>query len=258
MTGEGFTEGGVVVGSISGGTWSASFGLSLMELALSDVHDNRRLFGPGCGFLSKRAASADVPYARNAIAKDFLGSTRAEWLLTLDADMGFDPSLMDGLVSAAVANDLKVLGALCFSLDSQGPGKYHSELFGIHPTIFDWVHVKETGERGFTPRHSYAPDEINPCDATGAAATLVHREVLETISAKLSPGELGPYDPIVAPDCEPGGGPRRFSEDLSFCIRASAAGFDIAVHAGIKTSHDKGGVYLTEDEYLRRHGGGLR
>jgi hypothetical protein len=40
-----------------------------------------------------------------------------------------------------------------------------------------------------------------------------------------------------------------FSEDLAFCIRLAACGIPLHVHTGIRTTHDKGGVFLDEAHY---------
>jgi hypothetical protein len=69
--------------------------------------------------------------------------------------------------------------------------------------------------------------------------------VLEKMHAE-RPGHW--YQPI-----EIGKGAERgfteFGEDLSFCLRAKALGFPVYVHTGVKTTHDKGGVFLDEDTY---------
>jgi hypothetical protein len=40
--------------------------------------------------------------------------------------------------------------------------------------------------------------------------------------------------------------------DFSFCIRVAGADAPANVHTGIPTSHAKGGIYLTEQDYLRQ------
>jgi len=55
--------------------------------------------------------------------------------------------------------------------------------------------------------------------------------------------------PITDPTGGGNGTPRMFSEDLSFCIRASAVGLPIGVDTSIKTTHYKGGIYLDETTF---------
>jgi hypothetical protein len=40
-----------------------------------------------------------------------------------------------------------------------------------------------------------------------------------------------------------------FGEDTSFFIRASELQIPLHVHTGVRTSHDKGGIFLTEQTY---------
>jgi hypothetical protein len=46
------------------------------------------------------------------------------------------------------------------------------------------------------------------------------------------------------------GKPRHFSEDMSFCVRLAAVGIPVHVDTRVKTAHEKGGIFLTEDVYL--------
>ena len=48
----------------------------------------------------------------------------------------------------------------------------------------------------------------------------------------------------------PGG--RRFSEGLSFFVRVAGTDHPTFVHTGIRTAHDKGGIYLRESEFRRQ------
>ena len=66
---------------------------------------------------------------------------------------------------------------------------------------------------------------------------VVHRTVLEKIRANC--GDTW-FDKVTHP------GSRRFSEDLSFFVRAAGTDHPTFVHTGIKTAHDKGGIYLRE------------
>ena len=83
--------------------------------------------------------------------------------------------------------------------------------------------------------------------ATGGAIVLIHRTVIEDIRTQF--GDVW-YDPITHPSGV------IFSEDLSFCIRVAALDLPLYVHTGVKTTHDKDGVFLDEEffdlqEYAR-------
>ena len=40
-----------------------------------------------------------------------------------------------------------------------------------------------------------------------------------------------------------------FGEDISFCLRLTAMDIPMWVDTSVKTTHDKGGVYLDEETY---------
>ena len=122
----------------------------------------------------------------------------------------------------------------------------------LDKTVYDF---REEDDRvGFVPRMSYTRDTLQECSATGAACTLIHRTVLEGIRDKFGPVW---FDPITHPK-----GPTTFGEDLSFCVRVAALGLPLYVDTSVKTTHDKGGVFLDEETfdvqqgqsgYQRRH-----
>jgi hypothetical protein len=70
---------------------------------------------------------------------------------------------------------------------------------------------------------------------------LIHRSVFEKIRDGYGPNW---FDRVVIPKGPKGA--TKFGEDMSFCIRAKACGFPIYVHTGVKTTHDKGGVFFDE------------
>ena len=138
-----------------------------------------------------------------------------------------------------------VVGALCFGLRR---GDFDDELqattFETFPTLYDFVELDH--DAGFAARPDYPPDELVPVGATGAACLIIHRSLLETIRTKYG-------DHWFSPASHPCG--RTFSEDLSFFVRVAGVDASTYVHTGIRTAHDKGGVFLREQEYrgqLRR------
>ena len=236
--------GTVIPAVLDGGEWAACFGLSWADMMLYDQAGPQRMIRPDGQYIRKQAGTMGVAAGRNEIAKYFL-TTDAEWLFMIDSDMGFAPNTVDVLVQSAEAHDVKVLGGLCFAqkLDtdlSQGP--YNAARYRIQPTLYRYVEVDETGERGFQAITKYQRDRFNLVAGTGAACVLVHRDALTAVGPE-------PFMPITDPR---GGGndtPRTFSEDLSFCIRVSGAGLDIGVDTSVKTTHYKGGIYLDEVTY---------
>jgi hypothetical protein len=67
---------------------------------------------------------------------------------------------------------------------------------------------------------------------------LIHRNALQAVRDKYGPTW---FDPITHPT-----GPTTFSEDLSFCVRVAGCDMPLYVDTSVKTTHDKGGVFLDE------------
>jgi hypothetical protein len=108
--------------------------------------------------------------------------------------------------------------------------------------MYQYTEVAGTGEKGFRSISKYQRDQFQEVGATGAACVLIHRKVLETVGPD-------PFDPIKVSGAGGNGTDRSFSEDLSFCIRVSAAEFAIGVDTSIKTTHHKGGIFLDETTF---------
>lgn len=239
---EDIIPGTAVPAVIDGGQWAACFGQSWTGMLLADQAAAGRVIGGSNTYVRRQAGTMGVAAARNEIASYFLTQTRAEWLLMVDSDMGFQPDTLDRMVASATANNVSILGALCFS-QKLDPDLVQNELyaarFRIQPTIYRFTEVPATGERGFLAMNKYRRDQFQMVAATGAACVLVHRSALVAIGTD-------PFMPITDATAGGHGTARTFSEDLSFCIRASAVGLNIGVDTSIKTTHYKGGLYLDE------------
>ena len=174
-----------------------------------------------------------------------LDESKATWLFMVDSDMGFDPDTVDRLVESA-GTDHPVVGGLAFALKTDGRSSLHGIKYRPVPTLYDWVEDDKVA--GFTPRLEYPRGELVKVAATGGACLLIRRDALAAVRDKY--GDVW-FDTIRH---KKGG---HFSEDLSFCIRL--AGVDIATHVdtGIRTTHDKGGVFVDEaffDAHMSRKG----
>lgn len=246
VDGTGFAESAYIPGTvipavIDGGTWAGAFGLSWTDMMLFDQAGPRRMIRPDGQYIRKVAGTMGVAAGRNEIAGYFL-STDAEWLFMIDSDMGFAPDTVERLLDSAMANEVPVLGGLCFAqkLDKdlkQGP--FNAVRYRIQPTLYEYVEVQDNGERGFVSKTKYRRDAFQHVAATGAACLLVHRDALVAVGPE-------PFMPITDPQAGGNGTPRTFSEDLSFCIRVQAAGLNMGVDTRVKTTHYKGGIFLDE------------
>lgn len=239
-----FTPGTVVMGFLDGGSWSACFGLSYRDLCLYDVTHSERVIRPNGRELRAVTGTGGIPQSRNKVAHQFLTETDGEWLLFVDTDMGFSADTADRLVESASPEERPVVGGLCFAGIRTERTKYYAERYMIQPTIYQWVTLPD--EVGFAPMHDYARNSMVEASATGAACLLIHFTALERVRAQY--GETW-FDPITHPTGNKGGKPRTFSEDMSFCIRLAGVDIPVYVNTAVKTTHEKGQVYLDEETY---------
>ncbi len=213
------------------GTVSHSF----MRSYLAAVY-HAQAAGVFAGEVFEQAGTEGVAAGRNNIARRFLSSD-ADWLVMVDADMGFDHDAFTTLLAVADAEERPIVGGLCFAHLRSDTGDHWSTRASAKPTLYRWHQTDTTC--GFEPIWDYPRDCLVEVDGTGAAMLLVHRSVLERIGDEW--GDQAPlewFDRTIIRGI-------RFSEDLTFCLRARSAGFPIYVHTGVGTSHHKD-QYLTE------------
>lgn len=238
--------GTVVAGMLDNGQWAACFGLSYRDLSIYDTLGPKRIVRPGGSELRKVTGAGGISAGRNEVARRFLDSTDGEWLWMVDTDMGFAPDTVERLIESAETAGAPVMGALCFCLRGNGHGDLYAERYQLQPTLYDFV-TTDT-EVGFRAIGAYPIDAITQVAGTGAACVLIHRSALERIAEKHGPIW---YDLITHPTGDRGK-PRTFSEDLSFCIRLASVGMPIFVDTSVKTTHDKGGIFLDDEMYWRQ------
>lgn len=239
--------GTVSVGYLHPGQYSACFADSLTALLFYDATNNHRITSHVMGKISLQVGSGGIVSGRNSVTKSFLDKSEAEWLFWIDSDMGFDEDTVDRLIAAADPLQRPVMGGLAFALKQDGQKPMGAIRYRAVPTVYSFV---DTGsDVGFTPRFDYPRDEVVECSATGGAIVLIHRSTLEGIRDKF--GDCW-YDPITHPS------EVIFSEDLSFCIRVAALDLPLYVHTGIKTTHDKDGVFLDEEFFDLQEAGRVK
>jgi len=239
------TPGSVVVGYLDGGRWSACFGLSYRDLIVHDLLGEQRIIRPGGKELRALTGTGGIAANRNKVAQDFLDATDGEWLFMVDTDMGFAADTVERLVASADPVERPVVGALTFQLKRQ-PGSVtalHAERFRIQPVTLEYL--EHDAEVGFRPITDYPREQVMQVAGTGAACLLMHRDALGKVRAQY--GDAW-FDPIKHPTGDKGK-PRVFSEDLSFCVRLAAVGIPVHVDTAVKTTHEKGGVFLDEETY---------
>lgn len=229
---------------------------SMVELVGWDIANHGRVMAGG--YIAMRCGSDGLVEARNQAVRHFLADRPAEWLWWVDTDMGFEPDTIDRLLEAADPAERPMVGGLCFSLRETEPDTAGGWRTVPTPTIFDWASVDvfddstvdgvrqrvKTGEQmGFAVRWDYKPNTLTQCAGTGSACLLIHRSVFERVADK-----YGPIWYNRVPNTSTG---QLISEDLSFCLRAGAAGVPLFIHTGVRTTHMKP-VWVGEEDYWRQ------
>ena len=218
-------HGGVCVAFIHPGETSAFFTTSMLAMMLYDGHTERHITG-----LVNEWSSANVSAARNKLTALFCDEKPdADWLMFIDADMGFEHDALERLMRVADPDTAPVVGGLCF-------GAQADRLF---PTIYQVVRV-ESGLR-VNRTHEYERDAVVQVAATGSAFLLIHRRVIEAVrEARVS--KAFPWFQETELDGDPVG------EDITFCLRAGMLGFPIFVDTRVKVGHHKSWL-LTEEVF---------
>jgi len=168
------------------------------------------------------ASGPNISTARNKITDEFLRCQRAPWLLMCDTDMVFAADAVDRLIAAADPARRPLLGALCFS-PAAGD---------VRPTMYELV--ERDGVPAFTHLTTWPEDACVQVTATGTGFLLMHRGALERVAAH-SNDIAAPWfreTPVSAPLSLMG-------EDMTFCLRAAAAGIPVHVHTGVQVGHMK-------------------
>lgn len=218
------------------GSVSAAFSYCVTRLFVYEMARH----GVPPALVAQRCASGQLVEARNETVAFFL-DTGLDWALFVDSDMGFDADTLERLRHAADPNERPVVGALCFGQKKQGTEDSATQSVNLRcfPTVY--VYRERENEVGFQVITDYPRDALVEASATGAACVLVHRSVLAAIREKY--GNQW-FDKVTHPV-----GPTTFSEDLSFFVRVAAVDQPVHVDTRVKTSHDKGGVFLTEERW---------
>lgn len=232
-------RGTVSVAFLHPGHYAACFAESLQDLLFHDLSCEQRIVSHQHGKMGKECGSGGLVAGRNKLAAAFLDESESEWLFMIDSDMGFAGDTVERLLVHADPYTHPIVGGLCFAMKTDGRSSFYGIRYRATPTLYEFA---ETDDRvGFVPNFDYPRDQLVKVAATGAACVIVHRRAMQAIRDRY--GDVW-FDPITHPK-----GPTTFSEDLSFCVRAAGCDMPMFVHTGVKTTHDKGGVFLDEDYY---------
>lgn len=153
---------------------------------------------------------------RNVITRNFLKGGNEEWLLMIDTDIEFRPELLDRMLIAAQGRDIVAANVRLGQHTNAG--------------------YQELGEL-YKPMEILPEGEIIPVDAAATAVMMIHRRVFEEIARLGGPcwfiAMPIPMDVAGEPEWE------ELGEDLAFCKRAKAAGFQTHLVRGLGIRHHK-------------------
>ena len=212
---------------------STSFHKSVMALVGYDISNSRRL----SGWATIKCASGGIPEGRNQLAQALLDSS-AQWLLMVDADMGFEPVALDQMLALADPVERPIIGGLCFAQREAFDDGFNGFRCVPRPTIFDWVQ-HDDGHWRFTGLAHFPVNSLVKSAATGGALVLLHRSVFQRILE-----DQGPvwFDRVRGTDGS------LLGEDISFFVRCQALEIPLFIHTGIRTTHLKQ-LWLGENDF---------
>ena len=204
-----------VIGYVHGGTVRAEFCASLLAACMEGPVPVDAVLAVGSG--------PNISHARNMVARKFLEDPRQPpWLFMCDTDMVFEADVIGRLVKAADPVARPVVGALCYSQNTDGGDPY--------PTMYE---LAETGgQLAFVRYAKWRDGAVVRVTATGAAALLIHRTALEAVE-KHAADDAAPWfreSPV---------GSALVGEDLTFCLRLGAAAIPVHVATSVKAGHMK-------------------
>lgn len=206
-----------VIGFCHPGTVRAEFCASLLATAMEG--------GTPLAAILTYASGPNISTARNKICDDFLSRPGVPWLLMCDTDMVFAANALARLIAAAHPARAPVVGALCFSQNDGAADPF--------PVMYELAQGDD-GVLAFHRPASWPEDSLVQVSATGAAFLLIHRSALKRIRAA-SKDPAAPWfreSAVGAPLSLMG-------EDMTFCLRAAAAGVPVHVHTGVQVGHMK-------------------
>lgn len=214
----------VVLGYPVGGSVTLPFHVSVMQLLAYEIAkpDRERLLGK-----ITHTSGLYVGDNRTMLAQRFM-ETDAEWLLQIDTDIEFPKTLLETLLGIVGERDEE--GDEINILAANVP-------LGVYATVA----FQETGAPGTWANLETLPADVFECDAAATAVMLVHRKVFEGIAAEH--GQCW-FHHMYLPESPEGTPPadfrfRSIGEDMAFCVRAKAAGFQTWVARAPGLKHHK-------------------
>lgn len=219
----------VVLAYCAGEQHATLFGICKDRLLLADRQRGRIIDVLG------QVSSPRIAPTRNSLVDAFLRHPASpDYLLMLDADIVFDPDLVERLLEAAHPTLRPIVSGVYFG------GRHHGEQ---HAHIYK---LNETGD-GFYPVSGLKDGwgAVVQIEAAGAGCLLMHRSALQAIGDR--------FTATGYPWFVEGAGAQgaEYGEDIAFCLRAYSLSIPMFAHTGVRLGHLKLGVLdeFTHEEY---------
>lgn len=248
---------GVYIGNVSNGSHSTHFTRSLAALV---DYDRAHQVGVYRGVLYQESG-ANISKGRNELVSQFLATDDGEWLLLIDSDMVFPPTVIVQLLACSVVTQARMVGGLCVFIGGLGP----------IPTLYQY----RTEDAITGVQFDYPDGAQLQVAATGSACLMVHREVFEAYRRKMQADQdwlldlrqtgdptlmaLIDRDMVREPSVDYGWFQERvrikrtervddvnvsehwMGEDIDFCLRMGDIGERIFVDCTLEIGHCKSG-----------------
>lgn len=231
-------SGKVCIGYPVGGSVTVPFHNSLLQITGYEIAKGEtRLLSQ-----VQHTSGLYVADNRTLLVQRFLETTDCDWLLQIDTDIQFPPTLIETMLEMA-GGDKKVLAA-SVPLGAAELGAHPTGAYMITETPGVWASVLSVPMR---------PIKV---DGIATAVVLVHREVYLAIAEREGQAWFH-HKAYPDPKNKPGCPARDFKwltqgEDLSFSSRISEAGYDIWIAHIPNVSHFKTTPYSHDRELAQR------
>ena len=163
--------------------------------------------------------------SRNVLVKTFLETTKAEWLLIIDADERLSIDTWNKLIETAHHKDRPIVSGLVFAAFWD-----EGEALRPVPTIY---RMNETN--GLQPIDNYPENKVIEVDAVGTGCLLIHRDVFLEMQKQSTPNQGKDWAWFVEGAIDG----TYFGEDLLFSKRLKSMGYKIHAHTGAILPHHK-------------------
>jgi hypothetical protein len=209
---------------IDGRTYDSAMGTMMYDRTVGNRIWGNIYLESGPRITEARSQIVDAFLTGHQLALD---GKMPDWLCMFDSDMTWPADAPHRLADSAIAHGAKIMGGLCI-------GGGHD---GMFPTLYG-LKVEENGEKAPVKLDEWPDGAVVKVGATGAAFLLVHRDVFLKMQQDFR------YLPDGTPEPHPWfiEGRRQgnqYGEDVGFCMRAQASGFDVYVDTSVEIGHRK-------------------